>query len=247
MKLMTLAAVLLTAGTARADITPEQFRQKMRTLNKDYGDTGDPRCVPKKKKVVRRPRPPKRPTPPVTRPCDCPPGPRGEKGDRGEPGVTTVKVVERQVIVPVKVKPAIAFRLGVMGTIQAPHGDWAWGPALQLATDLSDDYELAFSAGLAVLADEGLESGHLLHLSVERHLDEVIGVAAGVHLTSIEGSPDNSEIDGDYLSLSLSLVGRTGPLRFEFGPTVGGLRDDFEEGTQLAIGVQGSGFVGFNW
>lgn len=214
--------------------------------------SADPCADPPKKKtavrkVVKKALPP--PAPPVEKlaSCEC----KGEKGDagpegpRGEPGLS---VRQTKVIVQeVRARPAIDLRLGLMGTSQSPQGDWAWGPALQLATQLGPKYELALSAGLANLAIEGEESGYIVQLSVTRELRDGLGVSLGVNRASIDGNAGNGNIDGDYLGLTAGLVLRSKHFRLELGPTVGGLRDDSEVGTQFAYGVQASGFAGWSW
>jgi hypothetical protein len=233
MKFMAIAGVLTLATSAHADTKV------------------DPCGAPIKKKVKKRKRTPP-PTPvkvetPPALPCHCEaPASNyvcktGEKGDRGDPGVTTVVYRER------RAKPALRLRAGVMGTIQGEHGDWAWGPALQLATDLSDKYELTFSAGLAVGVGYERESGHMLSLSVERRMDEAFGLMVGLNATEIEGSDDNGNIGGEYLGGHFGGVIHFGNVRTELALTLGRLEDDFEDGSQLAVGMQASAFYGFTW
>ncbi len=210
----------------------------------------DPCADPPKKTARRqRPRPPARkpePPKPASLPCDCKgekgdPGERGPAGAAGKDGESTLILAER--ILPIR-EPAIRLSAGLMGTVQAPRGDWAWGPALQLATDLDERYELAVSAGLAIGADDGRESGSMIELKVTRS-EGPYGLFAGLHYTSIDGSPDNRQLDGSYLAGTIGVSYTRGRYRLAAGSTVGGLRDDFKLGTQFAIGAQGSLFVRF--
>lgn len=227
-KLTALMVVVGIAGTAWADAPPVDC----------------PR--PKKKKVVKRP-PPKKPD----TPCSCvgkegPPGPRGPEGPRGpkgDPGENTIVLMELEVERPRLFVP----RIGFLGILQAPHGDWAWGPALQLSHEHSKDGRVNLTGGLAMGASEGRETGYILQLAYERSLNRdgnnEISVELGVQYSSIEGSPHNGEIDGRNLSGFVSYVYDIRNLRVALGPTVGGLRDGFEDGTQFSIGVQASAFV----
>lgn len=210
-----------------------------------------------------RPRPPKR-RPPAPRPpeappkkCDCPPGergPAGERGERGETGergpagetwVTDVIVVERD--------PLLRLGLGVAGFAAAPHGDWAWGPALRLSTDASEKYELGLSVAAAAGASSGRESGVLVELTATRWLEPAeaatprMGLSAGFLYAGLRGSPSNGEIDGSYLGVTAGAVLQWRHVRAQLGPVVGGLRDDAEPGTQLFVGFAGSAFVGGAW
>jgi hypothetical protein len=132
-----------------------------------------------------------------------------------------------------------------MSAAYLPHGDWAWGPALQLR-DRVDDYELAIDAGLADVVP-GRESGYLLHAGVARYFDDgPVGLTAGVHWTSISGSSHNGEIDGEYLALVGGLVLRHKFARLELAPALSYLRDD-AEGRQLGVGFTSSLFFGGRW
>lgn len=211
----------------------------------------DPCADPPKKTPPKRPHVPKRPPPkpPEAKPCDCKgvEGPRGPKGDKGEAGRVEVLINHTNDVIvhEVRARPALRLGLGLMGTAQAPHGDWAWGPALQLSTDLDEHYELALSAGLAMGASDGRESGYMLELKVTRPFSGKLGLFGGVHYADIDGSQDNGNIDGNYLGATAGLSYTGNRVRLAAGPTLGGLRDDFETGTQLALGVQGSVFVRF--
>ncbi len=205
----------------------------------------------------KRPRPPRRPPvkPPLPLPCDCvgtkgvageqgPVGPQGPKGDVGsvivnDNSVTTLTVNQTS---PLK------FRVGAMGAIYGRHGDWAWGPALQIGTQLTDRTELVLDGGLALGLDGDHETGLLLHAGVAHYLIKNVGLTAGLHSTSINGSTSNGNLDGDYLSLSLGFTVRSdeGRFRLEVAPTIGGLRDGTApDDSRFAMGLTSSVFVGF--
>ena len=223
---MKLTALLLVAmaGTAWADAPPVDC----------------PR--PKKKKVVKKRPPPK--------PCFCtgrqgPPGPQGPEGPKGDPGRDGRDGESRYILIEEKPDVLLDLRVGLLGTIQAPHNDWAWGPALQLTKDLSEDYVLNLTGGLAMGASDGREDGFILQLGVERALEDDQGLEVGVQYTSIEGSSNNGEIDGRYLTGFASVALKIKNLRLALGPTVGGLRDGFKDGTQFTVGAQASAFIGW--
>jgi hypothetical protein len=185
--------------------------------------------------------------PPVVQQCSCPPGPQGPEGPPGPSGpggsngVTTV-VVERA---------PIGIRLGVMGTVYAPHGDWGWGPALQL-TFPGKHAELALEAGLAGPLDQvswspGRQPGVMLHIGVAGRGQ--LSWSAGLRYDHISGSEQNGYVSGDYLALDAGLVfrqrlGRGFELRVQAGPTIGGLRDTYDSGTQFIVGLAGGAFIG---
>jgi hypothetical protein len=92
----------------------------------------------------------------------------------------------------------------------------------------------------------------MLHVGYAHYLRSVpwLGVTGGVVYTAINGSPQNGQVEGRYLSGDIGLVarkslGRSLSLRVEVGPTVGGLRDTHDPNdTQLGIGAQGAAFLG---
>lgn len=225
---MTMVALLGATGVASADRPESDCPHEYR-----------PRHPVKPRKPV---------VPPTKPPCECKgtPGEQGPPGPKGPPGRSGSRGDDGKIVV-VYSKTPIGLSLGIMGTIQGPHGDWAWGPALQLTSSLSERYELSVQLGLAAGASDGRESGHLLQVSVKRDVEPGVGLSLGIHSSHIRGSSDNGNIDGDYLGLSGGLVLHTDHIRFEVGPTIGGLRDDNESWTQLAFGVQGSTFVGWAW
>jgi hypothetical protein len=232
MKLLTAALVgasLLGSGVATAD-----------------GRDGDCPHVPKRPAPPRRPVTPRRPTdPPKPPPCACKgergeAGPQGPAGPKGDNGQLILFVVTQEV----QAEPSIKVAAGLMGFSSNPYGDWAWGPAISLSTRVNDNYDLRFNAGLAAGASDGRESGYLLSLTGERHLRKDLGGFLGVYRASIDGSPDNGNIDGDYLGLTAGISLSSRRFRFEIGPTLSGLRDDSRPGdTQVAVGGQAALFV----
>lgn len=225
-----------------------------------FAAPGDCPHTPKAKPpVVNRPKtPPRIPTPPVkSAQCGCTgqPGPKGDKGDPGETGIEVVALKPVVIVVPVR-DGAIAPRLGVMGSVYGPHGDWSWGPALQLGTDLNEKNELVVDLGLGLPftgdPSPGRESGLLLHVGVAHSLTKHVGLTLGVHYTSINGSGANGGIDGRYLAVDGGVVLRKSwkkvNLRVEVAPALGGLRDSkSKDDTQFSFGVTSSAFLGVNW
>lgn len=227
-KLLVLTALLATPAVTMAD--------------------GVDPCVETKRPPKKKRPPPKKPTQPVK--CDCvgqpgPEGPAGPKGDKGDPGGMSVFVYD-----PGSLSTDVFVGLGVMGTVQAPHGDWAWGPALRLSTRAYDK-ELGFNLGWAGLLDGtvGDESGYLAELSISDNdaFTDHLGLTGGIYLGEIDGSSSNGDIDGSYraVTVAVSYKRPLGPLglRAELGPTAAWLEDD-AEGDQFAVGLQGSLFVG---
>lgn len=216
------------------------------------GDCPHPYHPPAAKKPAVPPAKPKAP-PEVAHkaPCSCPPGPQGDKGPPGpagppgDPGVTKVIVVHEH-------DPSyLKLRLGVMGMVYAPHGDWGWGPALQLTYPMRHT-ELAAEVGYAGPFDEahwspGRQSAFMAHLGVAGK--GRLSWTVGLRYDSIKGSASNGGISGSYLALDAGVVFRQKlskgfDLRLQAGPTIGGLRDTADSGTQFAIGLAGGAFVG---
>lgn len=187
-----------------------------------------------------RPKPPAAKPPEATpAPCACPPGKPGRDGHDGK----TIVVVYRE-----PSARRLAIRIGVMGAVHAPHGDWAWGPALQLAQPVGRHGEFVIDAGLALPADGWIanERGLLLHAGYARYRDaNDFGLTLGVHSIQIAGSSSNGNTSGGYLGVDAGVVLRSSRFRAELGPVLSGLRDSHESGTQFAFGFAGSLFVSF--
>lgn len=235
-KLLQMALTLsLLGGTAYADCPPSH--------------KPPPRKVVPPRRPPQRPKdPPKHVDPPKCS-CEGKPGPVGPQGPQGPAGPSRYVVMEPRVIVQQlpAVRMTANLRLGVMGAAFAPHGDWAWGPALQLQLPVSDRTDLVVSAGIAQPFTSTRESGFLVEGTLNRELGSGIGLGLGLHGTSIDGSANNGHIDGHYLGIVAGVTYTTKHLRLEVGPTLGGLRDDHESGTQFEGGMQGSLFVGGRW
>jgi len=232
--LLTIMAPLLMASNAEAD--------------------GNVDCHKVYKPKKKRPTPPKKtPAKSVTTSCDCvgekgpagsegPPGRQGRDGLDGRPGKDAAV-------------GALSIAGGLMSSWHAPHGDWAWGPALQLRSTDSNGLQLAVALGLASGADGsvGDENGWLGQLSVTKFgsnaaKDKTVGFGLGLHVTDINGSADNGQVDGRYVGLDAHItlqrkVGAGLDMRFEVGPVISHLRDDVE-GKQVALGIQSSLFIG---
>lgn len=201
-------------------------------------------CDPPKPAKPHKPKTPKKPVKPPEKPCDCQPGKDGKDGKDGEDGGVIIQV--QPVVIFEKVTtPGLSVRPGVMGSVHAPHGDWAWGPALQLAQPVGTRGEFVVDVGIALPADGwiGNERGLLLHAGYARVITKHVGLTAGVHATTIDGSPDNGNISGGYLGIDAGVVLRNNRFRVELTPVISGLRDDNESGTQFSIGLAGSVFV----
>jgi hypothetical protein len=208
---------------------------------------------------VEKPRPkrPKKPVAPRPKkdevPCLC----KGEKGDTGPQGPQGVRgetgslVIENLTVIDQR-PHRIDLRFGVMGTVQGPYGDWAWGPALQLEQSLSSRYDLIVTGGVAAGSSDDRQSGYMLQLEISREVagqkdGNGIAFSLGVNSTRIRGSSENGNVSGDYLSAVGGITVHSRHVRVEIGPTMGGLRDDSSVGTELAFGLQGSAFVGWGW
>jgi hypothetical protein len=203
-----------------------------------------------RKPPPKKPHRPKTPPKEVSRPpCDCV-GKEGPPGPQGPPGEDKVVIVHETTTVH-DASGTISLALGVMGSAYLPHSDWAWGPALQLRHTDSKGLQLDVAIGLASEADGtvGDESGFLAQVGVTkfRSAKGGLGYGLGLHLTDIDGSSSNGEVDGRYIALDAHLayqrpVGNLN-LRAEVGPAFAYLRDDVE-GRQLALGAEGSLFLG---
>lgn len=186
-------------------------------------------------------------------PCHC----IGEKGDHGDGGPRgdTGRTGNRGDRGPRGESSGLDLRLGVMGSVYAPNGDWAWGPALQLHSDLNRKNELVIDLGLAgpLNGDPswGRESGFLAHVGMAHYLSKSVGLTLGAHYTSIDGSDANGHANGRYLALDGGLVLRkrwdSVNLRVELAPAIGGLRGNVTDGTAFSIGLTSSAFLGVNW
>lgn len=213
-------------------------------------DGVDP-CVqapPKKKKKKRKP-----PAPPAKKDCDCvgregPPGPPGPKGDPGDG--TVINNVQNITIRVAAPDSTISLAGGVMYAAYLPYGDWAWGPGLQLRRTDGDRLQLSLAVATASIADGhvGTESGWLAQLGLTKFDEDGYGAGVGLHITDIDGSPDNGNVDGRYIGLDVHLtyqamVTDSLDLRFEVGPVLSYLRDD-AEGRQVGLGLQSSLFLG---
>lgn len=215
-----VAVAVLTPSTAAAD---------------------DPTCHPRPRRKRPPARPPTRPVAPPAAPCKCDPGPQGPRGPSGPPGRTGDRGGNGAA------GAGIPIAVGVMGSAHAPHGDWAWGPAIQLRHDRGDQQlvvDIGLAAGFSGVG--GNERGFLAHVGYAQFSGST-GVTVGLHATSIDGSPQNGEIDGTYLGVSAGLVYRRDWLRLEVAPVLSALRDDSRDGTQLAIGLTSSAFAGWSW
>lgn len=143
-----------------------------------------------------------------------------------------------------------------MGFVQAPHGDWGWGPALQLEFQLSTKNYFVMDGAIALPADgadwsPGREAGYMLHGGIAHDLTKHFAATSGVYFADINGSSSNGQINGKYLGVDVGLVAKAsaGPFnfRFELTPVIGGLRDTHQpDDTQFTIGVVGSAFLGVN-
>lgn len=170
-------------------------------------------------------------------------GPQGQKGEKGDPGETTYYLVE--------VKTS-TFTLagGVLYAVHVPHGDWAWGPGIQLRRTTPDGIQLDVALATASIADGtvGNESGWLGQLGLTKLNEEGVGLGVGLHITDIAGSKSNGDVDGRYLGVDGHITVQR-PLadslsfRFEAGPVLSYLRDDVD-GKQFAAGLESSVFVG---
>lgn len=208
---------------------------------------------PKKKK---RPAPPKKITENPATSCwicareDAPPGPPGPPGRPGRDGIDGRPGKDATA-------GSLAIAGGVMYAVHAPHCDWAWGPALQLRSTDAKGLQLAVALGLASGADGsvGDENGWLGQLSVTKFgsnavNDRTAGFGLGLHVTDINGSADNGQVDGRYIGLDAHItlqrkIGAGLDIRVEAGPVLSYLRDDVE-GKQIALGIQSSLFLGGN-
>lgn len=201
---------------------------------------------PVKHKRIKR-KPPVLVVPPTVEviPCNCPPGKPGKDGHDGKDGNDGLNGFDG--VTTIVGKPGLALRVGLMGVLQAPHADWAWGPALQLAQPVGTRGEFVVDVGAALPADGWIanEKGLMMHAGYARYFDKQsnIGLTLGVHGTSIKGSAANGGIGGDYLGGNVGFVIKGDRVRAEFGAVFGGLRDDAESGTQFATGIAGSMFV----
>lgn len=207
---------------------------------------------PKKKKAKKKP--PAKVTPAATpeKNCQvlCMEGDRGEQGPPGLPGKDGKNGQDGKNGSDGAVR-SIAVAGGLMTSVHAPHGDWAWGPAVQLRFEKQSGTQLSLSLGLAGLAPgDSREEGTIGHLAVTRMRgsDLKSGLGVGLYVTSISGSPSNGNLDGRYVGVDVHWalqkpVTDSLNLRFEVGPVVSYLRDD-AEGRQLGIGLQSALFVG---
>lgn len=217
-KFLITALILAFAAPAVADTTP---------------------CpeVPKiKKKGKKRP-----PTAPYCKVLVGPPGKPGMPGPKGDAGRDGKDGKDGRVgKIEVVGDTKFPLDLGVFGTAMGKHGDWAWGPALQVRGDVRKDYEMALMGGLAMGATGDRESGYTVRLGVARKNERAtLGIGAGV--LKINGSPDNGEIDARYLMLdaTISLREKLGPvyLQLNLAPIVlSMLHDDTDGNAQFSIG-----------
>lgn len=195
---------------------------------------------PRKKKVKRKP-------PPKETKCDCPAGPEGPRGEQGPPGDRGPKGDPGESKV-VHVRDGARFPLvgGVFANYFA-NGDWAWGPALQLAGLISENYQATLLGGLAMGATDGRESGYTVRAGVERVLADRTTLGVGLGHLSIDGSPSNGNISGDYLTLDVGIsVSRdVGPatVRLNLQPIVIGFLND-TKGDSIEVGSSASLLVG---
>lgn len=204
---------------------------------------------PVKKKTTK-----KKPPAKVAEKCQCTTlvveGERGERGTPGLPGRDGVNGADGKNGSDGAVR-SIAVAGGLMTSLHAPHGDWAWGPAVQLRFEKQSGTQLSLSLGLAGLAPgDSREEGTIGHLAVTRMRgsDLKSGPGVGLYVTSINGSPSNGNLDGRYIGVDVHWalqkpVTDSLNLRFEVGPVVSYLRDD-ADGRQLGIGFQSALFVG---
>jgi len=220
-KTLTIALIAAFAGTAAADATPCPEAPKP--------------------KVKKKKRTPATSYCKVLRGTPGEPGPRGPEGPPGKDGkvIRETRVVERGA-------GKFPLDLGVFGTYMGKHGDWAWGPALQVRGMVSKNYEASLMGGLAMGATSDRESGFTARLGVARKLDHAT-FGVGLGLLNINGSPENGEIDGSYVTLDATIGVRQklGPVMFHLNlaPLVlGMLHDDSEEGAQWTLGSSASLF-----
>ncbi len=194
-----------------------------------YADGSGSDCphtyTPPKKPYKPHPKPPEAP-----KPCECKPGRDGSQGFPGAPGAPGKNGQDGRdghdgkpgttTYIP---GPRVRLGLGLMGAVFGDHGDWAWGPALQLRQDVGAKGEIAVSAGVASPADSaswspGRESGFLLHAGYAR-----LGKWAwtvGVQDTKITGSASNRNLSANYLSATGGLVLRVSSVRAELGVVI---------------------------
>ena len=230
--LLTLISSFALSSVAYADAgvdCPKSYRPKKKT--------------PKKKPPAAKPQ---------EQSCTvlCMEGGRGPRGDQGPPGLPGRDGRDGKDGSDAAVR-SIAVAGGLMTSLHAPHGDWAWGPALQVRFEKQSGTQLSLSLGLAGLAPgDSHEEGTIGHLAVTRMRgsDLKSGLGVGLYVTSISGSPSNGSLDGRYVGVDLHWalqkpVTDSLNLRFEVGPVVSYLRDD-AEGRQLGIGLQSTLFVG---
>lgn len=139
---------------------------------------------------------------------------------------------------------------GIFATYFA-NGDWAWGPALEIGGDLSKDYEATLMGGLAMGASDDRESGWTARAEVARKLDADTTLGFGLGHLTIDGSSNNGQIDGDYLTVDVGVsIKRTyGPLtlRLNLMPVVIGFLDDTQDGRSTQFGSSANLFGGARW
>jgi hypothetical protein len=172
-----------------------------------------PPSTPPKKPIPRKQ---KKKVPQKAAPCNCTPGEKGPQGERGLQGPKGDDSVSLDIVY--MGEPGLSLNLGAMGAI-ITNGDWAWGPALQLAQP-TDNGEFVVDLGLALTGQigPGHETGYLLHAGYTHNVTKKLGVTVGLHGTIIEGSESNGETDATYEGVTAGIVLRHKSLRLEIAP-----------------------------